>query len=115
MERYHKSVGENNDQVHIVDGLSMRVCSLEAIPITARSLKDRLIMGIAQLKMSMTMSFKGHIVISSEGVFICSSDATAVNIMKIYCDCERKYTIAIWVNKLRGAIPLDFDGIIIDF
>ncbi len=25
------------------------------------------------------------------------------------------HTIAIWINKLRGADPLDFDGIISDF
>ncbi len=195
--------GGNNDQIHIVDGLPMRVCSLGHV-YKCQSFKDQAYYGYCAAKDEHYYGFKGHIVISHEGV-ICSSDVTAANVderdvlplmstgihglilgdkgyirpmlsqelhengltlltpvrsnmkkgiwakaKKLFGDTRRlietvisqlserlhaekvrardswhltsrwarkllAHTLAIWINKMRGANPLDLDGIISDF
>lgn len=198
-----QACGGNSDQVHIVDGLPMRVCTL-GHAYNCQIFKDQGYYGYCAAKDEYYYGFKGHLVISSEGV-ICSSDVTAANIderdvlpmistgihglmlgdkgyirpilsqemhenglnlltpvrsnmqkgvwekaKKFFGDTRRHietvisqlserlhaervrardtwhltsrwarklltHTVAIWINKLRGADPLDFDGIISDF
>lgn len=202
-EALSQACGGSSDQVHIVDGLPMRVCTL-GHAYQCRIFKGQAHYGYCAAKDEHYYGFKGHIVINSEGV-ICSSDVTAANVderdvlplmstgihglilgdkgyirpmlsqelhqnglnlvtpmrsnmkkgiwgkaKKFFGDTRRRietvisqlserlhtekvrardswhltsrwarkllaHTMAIWINKLRGADPLDFDGIISDF